>query len=79
VGDRGRLIVSAWWYKASTTSQQFPERPGLQASAREKSLEPPTRREDISGFRKEDFNFTEEDRQERPEADTPITDDDVPF
>jgi hypothetical protein len=80
-GDRGRLVVSAWWYHTSKTDKQFPKQLGLQASPRKKSHKPPTRCKDSSGFKEEDFNF-EEDRTGRPEADTPrveITDDDVPF
>jgi hypothetical protein len=81
VGDRGRLIVSVWWYKASKTSQQFPSRPESQASHGRKSHEPPTKLEDIGGFKKGDFDFTAEDRRQEPEANTKveIDDNDVPF
>jgi hypothetical protein len=81
-GEYGTLIVTAWWFHASKTNQQFPERPKLQASHGRKSHEPPTKLEDIGGFKEDDFNFTEEGRPAAPEVANPkivISDDDLPF
>jgi hypothetical protein len=82
-GDYGTLVVSRWWFEVSRTDQQFQARePKASESQRSQPARSSTRHEDTSGFRKEDFDFIEEDRQERPETDAPgveITDEDVPF
>jgi hypothetical protein len=71
-GDFGTLSITTWWFKVSRTDQQF------RANEKSKPARSSTR-QNIRGFKKEDFDFSEEDRPGSPEVDDPISDDDVPF